>query len=137
MTSSVQHPVGSQVAAADLPKRAQVPEADVQNPVSNPVRRLFTAEYRARVVAEYEVAPHGKKAGVLRLERLYQAQVREWRAERDVRLAGLVPKRSPHRPSQKLSGSETDGLRGRMGGYSGIGTGAGGPVTHVEMPARR
>ncbi len=81
------------------------------NPAPNPVRRSFTAEYRARVVAEYEAAPHGEKAAVLRREGLYQSQVREWRTERDARAAGLVPKRNSHRTSSKSSGSETDRLR--------------------------
>jgi len=80
------------------------------NPAPNPIRRSFTAEYRARVVAEYEAAPHGEKAAVLRREGLYQSQVREWRTERDARAAGLVPKRNSHRTS-KVSGSETERLR--------------------------
>ncbi len=80
------------------------------NPAPNPIRRSFTAEYRARVVAEYEAAPHGEKAAVLRREGLYQSQVREWRTERDARAAGLVPKRNSHRTS-KASGSETERLR--------------------------
>jgi transposase len=84
--------------------------AEAVNPAPNPTRRSFTAEYRARVVAEYEAAPHGEKAAVLRREGLYQSQVREWRAERDAKAAGLVPKRHSHRTS-KTSGSETDRLR--------------------------
>ena len=83
MTSSVQHPTDPQVTAEDM---------------SNPV-------------AEYEAAPHGEKAAVLRREGLYQSQVREWRAERDARAAGVVPKRGSHRVSQKSSTSETDRLR--------------------------
>ncbi len=100
MTSSVQHPTDPQVVAEDM-----------SNPAPNPVRRSFTAEYRVRVVAEYEAAPHGEKAAVLRREGLYQSQVREWRAERDARAAGVVPKRGSHRVSQKSSTSETDRLR--------------------------
>jgi len=84
--------------------------AEPVNPAPNPIRRSFTAEYRARVVAEYEAAPHGEKAAVLRREGLYQSQVREWRAERDAKAAGLVPKRHSHRTS-KASGSEADRLR--------------------------
>ena len=75
------------------------------------MRRSFTAEYRARVVAEYEAAPHGEKAGVLRREGLYQSQVREWRAERDALAAGLVHRRPSHRTSPKDTQSETDRLR--------------------------
>ena len=81
------------------------------NPAPNPTRRSFTTEYRARVVAEYEAAPHGEKAAVLRREGLYQSQVREWRTERDARAAGLVPNRNSHRTASKSSGSETDRLR--------------------------
>ncbi|MGH3492004.1 MAG: hypothetical protein ACRDQ1_02055 [Sciscionella sp.] len=40
------------------------------DPSPRPVRRTFTAEYRARVVAKYEAAPRGSKAAVLRHERL-------------------------------------------------------------------
>jgi len=84
---------------------------EAPNPAPNPVRRSFTAEYRAQVVAQYEAAPHGEKAGVLRREGLYQSQVREWRAERDARAAGLIPKRNSHRASPKSSASDTDQLR--------------------------
>ena len=80
------------------------------DPAPKPVRRSFTAEYRARVVAEYEAAPHGEKAGVLRREGLYQSQVREWRAENQAKAAGLVPKRNSHRATPKSSTSE-DRLR--------------------------
>jgi transposase len=84
--------------------------AEAVNPAPNPIRRSFTAEHRARVIAEYEAAPHGEKAAVLRREGLYQSQVREWRAERDAKAAGLVPKRNSHRTS-KTSTSEADRLR--------------------------
>jgi transposase-like protein len=57
------------------------PAAD---PAARPVRRSFTAAYRARVVAEYEAAPHGQKAAVLRREGLYQSQIRSWTGARDV-----------------------------------------------------
>ena len=46
------------------------PAGGVIDPAARPVRRSFTAEYRARVVAEYQAAPHGQKAAVLRREGL-------------------------------------------------------------------
>ncbi len=100
MTSSVQQMTDAVGGSQEAP-----------NPAPNPVRRSFTAEYRAQVVAQYEAAPHGEKAGVLRREGLYQSQVREWRAERDARAAGLIPKRNSHRASPKSSASDTDQLR--------------------------
>jgi transposase-like protein len=44
-------------------------------------RRTFTTEYKLRVVAEYEAAPHGEKGAVLRREKLYDTQVSEWRQQ--------------------------------------------------------
>ena len=67
--------------------------AEPVNPAPNPVRRSFTAEYRARVVAEYEAAPHGEKAGVLRRE-------------------GFVP----------VPGPRVEGRAGRSGGRCGPAT---------------
>jgi transposase len=66
-------------------------------PAARPVRRSFTAEYRARVVAEYEAAPHGQKAAVLRREGLYQSQIREWTAAREALAAGTASPRRLHR----------------------------------------
>ena len=34
------------------------------DPAPRPTRRTFTAEYKARIVAEYEAAPHGEKSAV-------------------------------------------------------------------------
>jgi transposase len=48
------------------------------DPAARPTRRSFTAEYKARVVAEYEAAPHGEKSAVLRREGLFHSHVREW-----------------------------------------------------------
>ena len=53
------------------------PDAGSVDPAARPVRRSFTAEFRARVVAEYAAAPHGEKSVVLRREGLYQSQIRE------------------------------------------------------------
>ena len=60
------------------------------DPAPRPTRRTFPAEYKARIVAEYEAAPHGEKSAVLRREGLFHSHVREWAATRDVgALAGL------------------------------------------------
>ena len=74
------------------------------DPAARPVRRTFTAEYRAQLVAEYEAAPHGQKSAVLRREGLYHSTVREWMQARDV-LA-----REASRPTRRHGGS------GRSGG---------------------
>lgn len=69
------------------------------DPAARPVRRSFTAAFRARVVSEYEAAAHGEKAAVLRREGLYQSQVREWTAARDALTRGASVPRRAHRGS--------------------------------------
>jgi transposase-like protein len=64
------------------------------NPAPRPVRRSFTAEYKAKVVAEYEAAPHGEKSAVLRREGLFHSHVQEWTRARDT----APPARSTNRP---------------------------------------
>ena len=74
------------------------------DPAARPVRRTFTAEYRAQLVAEYEAAPHGQKSAVLRREGLYHSTVREWTQARD------AVAREASRPTRRHGGS------GRAGG---------------------
>src|SRR5664279_3848249 len=83
------------------------------DPAAKPVRRSFTAEYRARGVAEYAAAPHGEKFAVLRREGLYESQIREWTDARDAIARRLLPRPSSHHRAGKSAGSwqETDRLR--------------------------
>jgi len=88
------------------------PAADgVDDPAARPVRRSFTAEYRARVVSEYEAAPHGQKAAVLRREGLYQSQVREWAVARDALARGPAAARRPHRAAGSAGKDDPGRLR--------------------------
>lgn len=57
------------------------------------MRRTYPAEYRARVLAEYEAAPHGQKSAVLRREGVHQTLVAEWAKARDAEVAGTTYKR--------------------------------------------
>jgi transposase-like protein len=64
----------------------QTPETNGSGPVNpapRPVRRSFTAEYKAAVVAEYEAAAHGEKSAVLRREGLFHSHVQEWTRARN------------------------------------------------------
>lgn len=106
--------MSSSVQAAEVGSSGSADSDLVADPAAKPIRRSFTAEYRARVVAEYEAAPHGEKAGVLRREGLYQSQVREWRAQQEAVAAGLIPKRNSHKGSKvssKPARSEAEQLR--------------------------
>ena len=94
---------------------AEGPVADpvdaVVDPAARPVRRSFTAEYRARVVAEYEAAAHGHKAAVLRREGLYQSQIRRWTTARDAVARGATGPRRPHRATSAAGVDDPARLR--------------------------
>ncbi len=70
-------------------------------PPERPVRRTFTAEYKARVLAEYEAAiADGTRGGILRREGLYSSHIVEWRRARDAAiLEGLAPRPRPRASS--------------------------------------
>lgn len=58
-------------------------------------RRLWTLEQKRTIIAEYDDAPHGTKAAVLRGYNISNERVREWRAARDAGLleVGGVPRK--------------------------------------------
>jgi transposase-like protein len=58
-----------------------------------PVRRVFTAQYKRAVVAEYDAAPKGTKGAVLRREGLYDSHVLEWRAQVRAGTLGVMTRR--------------------------------------------
>lgn len=89
----------------EVPARGGVGDA-AADPAARPVRRSFSAEYRARVVAEYAAAPHGEKAAVLRREGLYQSQVRRWAAARDMRSRDAAAPRRAHRARAASPGKD-------------------------------
>lgn len=59
------------------------PTSSGSDPAPRPKRRTFTAEYKLRMVAEYDAAPAGEKGAVLRRERLYHSHIIEWRQARE------------------------------------------------------
>ena len=65
-------------------------------------RRRFPAEYKARIVAEYERLPDGDKGALLRREGLYSSLISEWRKQAAVgAVAGLAKKRGRRGPEAK------------------------------------
>src|SRR5437870_13026908 len=77
------------------------------------VRRTFTAEYKARILAEYEAAPEGGKGAILRRERLFHSHILDWRRARDAGAsAGLADRRqSAQRAKKSADAAELDRLR--------------------------
>jgi transposase-like protein len=73
-------------------------------------RRVFSAAYKLRILAEYEAAPDGRKGEILRRERLYSAHIVEWRKARNAgALAGLSTPRG--RPATDGRDREIAALR--------------------------
>jgi len=75
-----------------------------------PKRRTFSADYKLKILAEYDAAEAGEKGALLRREGLYSSHVVEWRRARDAgALQGLAAQpRSPGRSSEQV---ENDALR--------------------------
>jgi transposase len=88
------------------------------NPAENldakPFRRTFTAEYKTRILAEYEAADaSGERGAILRREKLYASHIIDWRKARDAAVtAGLTDRRiSAHRVKKSAEAVELARLR--------------------------
>ena len=71
--------------------------------LERPVRRRFTVEYKARILAEADACTEpGTLGGLLRREGLYSSHLTTWRRQRDEgALAGLTPKRRGRKAKPK------------------------------------
>ena len=59
-----------------------------------PKRRTFTAQYKARILAEVDACEPGEVGALLRREGLYSSHLSKWRAQRERgAAAGLKPKK--------------------------------------------
>ena len=89
---------GQSPAPAGEPVTAASPRA------GQPQRRVFTAAYKLRILAEYEaLSGHGARAGLLRREGLYDSHLRKWIAARDAGRLGTREDPTPPSPSRKES----------------------------------
>lgn len=93
---------GSMVSGVDTGRMAdEVDHRDVEVPV-RATRRRFPAEYKARILAEYETLPDGDKGALLRREGLYSSLISEWRKRAAAgAVAGLEKKRGRPGPDAK------------------------------------
>ena len=78
-----------------------------------PRRRVFTAEYKLAVVAEYDqLSEPGARGALLRREGLYSSHIVEWRRARDAgALSGLAAQ--GRRPGRSAERAEIERLRRR------------------------
>lgn len=69
-------------------------------------RRTFTAEYKLRIVQEADACQHGELGALLRREKLYHAQIQQWRHELNQGGVEALSKTTPgpkpkHSPEQR------------------------------------
>ena len=77
----------------------EMPEIEVP---AKATRRRFPAEYKARILAEYERLPDGEKGALLRREGLYSSLLSEWRKQAAAGAAeGLARQRGRPGPDAK------------------------------------
>ena len=66
-------------------------------------RRVFSAQYKLRILAEYERRDRDGKSSLLRREGLYTSSISEWRKQRDegaLQALGASPGRPPTDPRE-------------------------------------
>jgi transposase len=93
------------MTTASLLARAQDGVVDEPDPAARPRRRSFTAEYKARILEEYDALPVGStgRGALLRREGLYSSHIAEWRRARDVGAReGLAPKQQARRSPEQV-----------------------------------
>jgi transposase len=81
-----------------------------------PRRRAFTAEYKLRVLEEYENAESPReRAALLRREGIYTSSISEWRRARDAAAAAGIPDNKPGRRARDTGEAENERLRKENG----------------------
>ncbi len=101
------------MTTASLLARAHDGAVDEHDPAARPRRRSFTAEYKERILAEYDALPVGseERGALLRREGLYTSHIAEWRKARDAGARqGLAPKAKAKRSPEQV---ELEKLRWR------------------------
>ena len=91
--------MGSAVHAVVMDDDTDHPDPEVPPKAT---RRRFPAEYKARILAEYERLPDGEKGALLRREGLYSSLISEWRKQAATgALEGLAKRRGRPGPDAK------------------------------------
>jgi transposase-like protein len=93
------------MTTASLLARADDGVVDEPDPAARARRRSFTAEYKARILDEYDALPHGseERGALLRREGLYTSHIAEWRKAREAGAReGLAPKAKPRRSAEQV-----------------------------------
>ena len=77
-----------------------------------PRRRTFTAEYKMRIVAQYDqLDDPGERGALLRREGLYTSHISEWRKARDKGAENGLAEKPAGRPARSAAEAENERLR--------------------------
>lgn len=76
-----------------------------------PKRRTFSAEYKRRILKEYENAAPGQRGALLRREGLYSSLISDWRRAREKSASEPIPEKRPGRPARDAAAAENERLR--------------------------
>jgi transposase-like protein len=101
------------MTTASLVARAHDGGVDEPDPAARPRRRSFTAEYKARILDEYDALRSGstERGALLRREGLYTSHIAEWRKVREAGARdGLASKAKARRSPEQV---ELEKLRRR------------------------
>ena len=78
---------------------------------SKPTKRLFSAEYKQRILEEVEAAAPGEIGGILRREGLYSSHLTDWRRQRESGTLGFNARTKKGRPAKDPRDVELERLR--------------------------
>jgi transposase len=93
------------VMTAMVTGRHAVPVSEPAEPevTERATRRVFSAQYKLRILAEYERRDRDGKSALLRREGLYTSSISEWRKQRDegaLQALAATPGRPPADPRE-------------------------------------
>lgn len=98
------------------PYTSPTPETQVEaDPVlERRTRRTFSADYKLRIIAQADQCAHGELGVLLRREKLYSAQLQQWRREfADAGVNGVSKTTPGPRAKRSAEQREIDALRRR------------------------
>lgn len=78
---------------------------------AKPTKRLFSAEYKHRILDETDAAGPGELGVILRREGLYSSHLTDWRRQRKLGTLGLNARNKTGRPAKDPLVAENERLR--------------------------
>ena len=94
-----------------LADQAAIAGKDGQVSSGKPKRRMFSAAYKAKILAAYEQAGPGERGALLRREGLLTSHISDWRKTRDKGSREALTQRKTGRPASGTEPAEIEKLK--------------------------